>query len=400
MPPPTNSAAMRIGEWTIDAGALEMVDDAGKRIRLEARAMRVLQILHARAGSVVTSEELLNEVWGRKIVSPHSLATVIGDLRRALGDDSRTQRYIQTIPKRGYRLAATSVERPPRRSISSRSLGAGAAILAVVLAIGGGNEGAGSQTAAIESSVTARYVRARELWSRRDQESILEARRLLQEIVDRDSGYAPAYAALADIYAHKTGAELDLPELETFREAQRLVDRARALRPDMPELHVTQALLDFYRDEQPQKALRSIDEALRIDPRFAYAWQTRAMVLSALGKPRGSLDAIERAAQLDPASTSIEWDRVWFLYLARDYEQAYNAFRQTSEHSRPNYLYGALIEEARGRHQEAFWLWLSRLDQKQLSLSDRTYIEALANRGALPEADAGVRRTPAAAAGR
>ena len=369
--------------------------------------MHVLQLLHERAGDVVTTEQMLARVWEHKVVTPHSVATVISELRKALGPYGNR---IETIPKRGYRLTlpASSTRATPVSAdlsgshsrpmqgepVSSRwkFVRAGSAALAIIVTatlllwFTRGDSHGGGASRSVDSSVTAQYLRARQLWGRREHEATMEARRMLQDIVTRHEDYAPALAALADIYAHKTGDDLGMPELETFREAQRLLDRATALEPGLAEAFVTQALLDFYRDHQPEKALRTVGVALAKDPAFAYAWQTRAMLLSAVGRHDESLAAIQRARQLDPVSSSIGWDEVWFLYLAGKQEQARAALDRESRHSAPNNLYGALIEQARGDARAAFGFWLQRLGARGAQLSDALAIETLAKRGAVSEA--------------
>ena len=51
------------------------------------------------------AKDILDEVWDGRAVSPKSVAVVIGDLRRSLGDDARNPVYLETVAKRGYRLA-------------------------------------------------------------------------------------------------------------------------------------------------------------------------------------------------------------------------------------------------------------------------------------------------------
>ena len=75
-------------------------------LRLEPKAMQVLVHLVARAGRVVTRMELEESVWGGVVVGPDALTNAIIKLRKALGDDARSSRYIETIPKTGYRLIA------------------------------------------------------------------------------------------------------------------------------------------------------------------------------------------------------------------------------------------------------------------------------------------------------
>ena len=68
--------------------------------------MDVLACLATDPGRVVTKEELLAVVWGGAFVEEGALPQAIHSLRKALGDDARQSRYVQTIPKRGYRLLA------------------------------------------------------------------------------------------------------------------------------------------------------------------------------------------------------------------------------------------------------------------------------------------------------
>ncbi|HEU4531059.1 MAG TPA: winged helix-turn-helix domain-containing protein [Steroidobacteraceae bacterium] len=400
-PEKLRNSSWALGDWTVHPGSHEIVHASGTRVRLEARAMQVLQYLHDSAGEVVSTEQMLARVWERKVVTPHSVATVISELRKALGPEGRS---IETIPKRGYRLmqpvasneipAATpgvpaQAPGPARRL---RAWSAGGVAVALVVAVTllfwftRGDSHGGGASRSVDSSVTAQYLRARQLWSRREHDATLQAREILVDLVARNEDHAPAHAALADIYAHKTGEDLGLPELETFREAQRLLDRATALDPDLAEAFVTQALLDVYRDHQPEKALRTVSVALEKDPDFAYAWQTRAMLLSAVGEHEQSLAAIRRARALDQVSASIGWDEVWFLYLAGEQDQARDAFDRESRHSAPNNLYGALIEQARGHVPAAFDFWLQRLRVRGAQLPDPAAIEALARRG--PASDA------------
>jgi len=96
-------AQHRIGEWRFDVAGATLGGPAGER-RLEHRAARTLDLLCRRRGETVTHGEILGEVWDGRAVSPNSVAVVIADLRRSLGDDARDPRHIATIAKRGYRL--------------------------------------------------------------------------------------------------------------------------------------------------------------------------------------------------------------------------------------------------------------------------------------------------------
>ncbi len=86
--------------------ALNRIDGPQGTVRLEPRIMDVLVLLAQRAGEVVSRDELHSEIWAGTIVSEDVINRSISELRKALGDSHRNPVYIQTIPKRGYRLVA------------------------------------------------------------------------------------------------------------------------------------------------------------------------------------------------------------------------------------------------------------------------------------------------------
>jgi DNA-binding winged helix-turn-helix (wHTH) protein len=78
----------------------------GATVRLTPKAFDTLYVLVQHASQVVDKEQLLKEVWPDIFVEEGSLSHNIHNLRKALGDDSSEPRYIETIPKRGYRFVA------------------------------------------------------------------------------------------------------------------------------------------------------------------------------------------------------------------------------------------------------------------------------------------------------
>ncbi|MGQ0749009.1 MAG: winged helix-turn-helix domain-containing protein [Betaproteobacteria bacterium] len=96
---------LRIGEWWADPLTNEL-GRTSETVRIEPKAMEVLMVLATRAGGIATREELLSKVWLGVVVGDEALTQSINKLRRALGDNPRSPRYIETISKRGYRLIA------------------------------------------------------------------------------------------------------------------------------------------------------------------------------------------------------------------------------------------------------------------------------------------------------
>ena len=102
---PDDSRILRIGEWRVDPD-LDELSREGQTIRLEPRPMRLLLYLAAHAGRVVDVPQLLDEVWPNVIVTHGSVYQAIAQLRRILGDESEHPKYIENLPRRGYRLIA------------------------------------------------------------------------------------------------------------------------------------------------------------------------------------------------------------------------------------------------------------------------------------------------------
>ncbi len=100
----------QIGEWSADRESNEL-SRGSQTVRIEPKAMDVLMLLADRVDRVVSREELFAAVWPGVVVGDEALTQTINKLRRALGDNSRSPSYIETIAKRGYRLIA-----PVRRS--------------------------------------------------------------------------------------------------------------------------------------------------------------------------------------------------------------------------------------------------------------------------------------------
>ncbi len=111
----------RLGDWTVEP-ALNQLERRGQLLRIEPRAMDVLVYLADHVGQTVTTETLISDVWSGRAVGDGSVYFAINHLRKALGDDRETPRYLETIPKRGYRLIAP-VERVSSQALIISALG-------------------------------------------------------------------------------------------------------------------------------------------------------------------------------------------------------------------------------------------------------------------------------------
>ncbi len=102
--PEKNSSPLTVGELLVDP-AMDKVSRNGRTVSLRPQVMELLVFLAAKGGLVVSVEELLNRLWPGKVVTDGTLYNCIGELRHAISDLDDTQPYIETIPKKGYRLS-------------------------------------------------------------------------------------------------------------------------------------------------------------------------------------------------------------------------------------------------------------------------------------------------------
>lgn len=94
---------LTFGDFTIDSADERLLGRDGP-VRLGNKAYRVLLALAEQEGRLLTKDDLFSSVWDGTIVSESALTSVIKELRRALGDDPRAPRYIESVYGRGYRL--------------------------------------------------------------------------------------------------------------------------------------------------------------------------------------------------------------------------------------------------------------------------------------------------------
>src|SRR5579862_5112129 len=101
------NSVVRFGTFEVSLQSGEM-RKAGLRVRVQQQPMKLLEILLERAGEVVTREELRSRVWPNESFGDfdQALSIAIGKLRSALEDSADNPRFIETLPKRGYRFIA------------------------------------------------------------------------------------------------------------------------------------------------------------------------------------------------------------------------------------------------------------------------------------------------------
>ena len=109
MSPPQRYA---FGDFVLERSQQRVRRRDGSSLNLTPRLFSALLLFVENAGALLDKDALMLALWPGLVVEENSLSQVISGLRRALADDSHDSRYIQTVPRRGFRFIATVTELP------------------------------------------------------------------------------------------------------------------------------------------------------------------------------------------------------------------------------------------------------------------------------------------------
>jgi TolB-like protein/Flp pilus assembly protein TadD len=386
--------------------SLNSVTGPAGPLRLEPKVMQVLVLLAAHAGQVVAKERLIQTVWPDTFVTDDVLTRAISELRRVFGDDARESRFIQTIPKSGYRLIAPVSSSGADQGIAAhgQAVHLGTTIAVLPFEHLGGPErvyltdGLTEETSASLGQIdpghlivkgrtsTKRYKSTPKSFAEIGQELGVEY--LVEGSVRAESGRLRVTSKLirvrdqaqiwAESYESEPGSMLELQ-----RELSAAIARQVRLRLSPERLgtlaprHTRNAeAYDLYlrgrhlwnqlTPETNRSAVAFYEQATQLDPEFALAWAGLADAYSAspinsdvlpsevaAKARRAAAHAFASGADLAETQTALGTVSYW---LDWDWPAAETAYRKATEldpsYSQAHRLLGVVLS-AMGRHEEA-----------------------------------------------
>lgn len=274
---------VRVGPWTLDPATGELRCDTARR-RLEPKSADLLVLLASAPSRVFSKEEIFEAIWPGVTVAEDTLARAISKLRKALEDDPKTPRFIETIPKRGYRLIAEAAE----NSVAVRPFKwkiAAALACAVLAAIGvtwmmRAPKGPQTDSLQLISRADDFYFQ----YTMQDNEAAIA---LYERIVEVEPENAKALAGLANALVQRA-MRWPTSAADTGGEYRSLGDALASGRLTRPEAQ-----------RHVQRALGLAQEAVRQAPGDAYSYKALGFVLSADGQMDAALAQYESALAID-----------------------------------------------------------------------------------------------------
>ncbi len=278
-----------LGEWRVDP-ARGTILRGSTESRLEPRLMDLLLLFAASEGRVVSKEEIIRGVWNGRVIGDDTLASAISRLRSALGE-SKDRRFIETLPKRGYRfvaLAEKETERSPARQAASDVAG--------LVAKG---------RAAMKVPLLP---------------SLAQARAYFEAAIRKDGASADAHAGLAEAVLAQLSMGQDGSQI-LAQSAKAAALAATAIDPGLAQAWAVLGAATLIAERDFAAADRSLQRALAIEPACAPALRYRAFALATIGRFVEAEREIRRAIEADPVALDSPGILLQTLLVARRYPQ-------------------------------------------------------------------------------
>jgi len=390
---------IRFGAFELDEDAGELRRD-GSKIRLQEQPLQVLQILLREPGKIVTREELRQTIWPSDtfVDFDHGINNAIKRLREALGDTAETPRYIETLPRRGYRFIGTIEAAKPAGTPRIQSLavlpledlshdpqqeyfaeGLTEALITTLAKIG--ELRVVSRTSSMLYKATRKPLRdiAREL----EVEAVVEGTvlraghrvRITAQLIDARKEthlWAESYERdlrdVLDLQAEVAQAIAREVRVKLTPQEQAQFAQSRPVNPAAYEAYLKGRYHWNRRSKEgvPQ-GVRYFQEAIAKDPTYAAAYAGLSDCLSALstynfvapdegcGRAKAlALQAVQMDPSLGEAHTSLAWVHTWYDY---DFVAAEREFERSLELN-PRYAtthqFFAFYLGMMGRYEEAY----------------------------------------------
>jgi len=330
---------MEFDGWTVDRISGEI--SRGDRVaRLPQQPLRILIELFDHAGTVVTRDQLVKALWPAGIVDfDNGLNVAMRKLRVALDDVADTPRYIETLPRVGYRFIGkpgaaaanvpTGIRRlPPRSRIAL-------ALTLVALAAGVGLSwwlwsGRDKSRHVPSERAQELYLDGLQLRSRRDIDVTDESIAKFAEALKEDPNYSEAWAAYGTSISIAVIRQ-KLAPAEGIPKARAAAERAIELAPGEPLGYVLLAQILMDHDKDFAGAKRELDRAMQLDDHESLVWHHLAMWQGQLGHVEEAFTAIRRARELEPTRPIYTANYSLLLYETRRYDEAIGMAKQVVE---------------------------------------------------------------------
>ena len=302
---------------------------SGRRVHLAPQAFELLVLLTRRSGDVVTRDEIRQALWPSDTFVDFDAAVngCISQIRSILLDKASSPRFVETLPRRGYRFlapvttVARQAEQPPEATAESapiaattrvpvRALVAIVAILTATVGLAlmaartaGSSETATARLSAFSLKAVQKYERGRSGLHDASPSELLDRVKHFETAISLEPTFAEAYAGLAEAKLLLATYRTEPPQV-AYAAAKAAAARALSLNPRLGEAHAAYAAAVLFFDWNWQEAAAHLREADRLAPQSASVQHWYGRYLTGAGRYRDAQLRARRVATLTPGSPS------------------------------------------------------------------------------------------------
>jgi DNA-binding winged helix-turn-helix (wHTH) protein/tetratricopeptide (TPR) repeat protein len=327
----------------------------GRPLRLQEQPFQVLALLLERPGDLVSRSDIRTRLWPADtfVDFDNSLNAAVNRVREALGDSADNPRFIETVPRRGYRFIAPVARSSPvprrfhraGRFPVAATLAASVCALAVAAGLWGSRlrnifpvtGASASKVAPAPSPVPPpkpeafdAYLRARYHSDRLTARDAEEAIGLLEQAVTVDPNFARGFAELSRAYRQKASYFSGDPEPLQER-AFVAAEKALALDPKLADAHLARGFLlwSHYKHFDHRGAMQEYRRAIELNPALDEAHHQLGNVFLHVGLLEQAEDELRRAVALNPANALVQFHLAGAQEYLGQYEDALQGFART-----------------------------------------------------------------------
>lgn len=333
---------VRFGAYQLDTPSGELLKN-GRRVRLAQQPFQVLALLLERPGELVTREELQHAIWPADtfVDAEVGLGSAVYKLRQALDDTADNPRFIETIPRRGYRFIfpipavsdqetnpASALPSAPRRSRFALLYVAVLCALAFVLFAfidRDVREGRRRETAPVSTEAQHAYemgMYEASMWTRDDLNRSVE---YFQKALRAEPRFARAWAGLAHTYQLQGDFGFKSPS-DALASTKTAALKAIEYDDSLAEAHTAMAGA-LVNEWSWLAAEREMRRALALDPNNADSHQMYGYALLSQARMEEGIAEMQRARALDPLSPNKANSLAVAYYYAGRYDDALAVWR-------------------------------------------------------------------------
>jgi DNA-binding winged helix-turn-helix (wHTH) protein/Flp pilus assembly protein TadD len=316
---PVDSPRLRAQGYEFGNFRLDLIERCllrdGIPVPLAGKVFETLRVLVEHRGRLAEKKRVMQEVWADTFVDESNLSQNVFTLRKVLGQAAGGQRFIETVPRRGYRFVASVREVHEHYAVPEEALPR--------LTIEPGRDPA----------TTKAYnfcIRGRFFWNKRTEVGLKKALEYFQRALNVEPLYALAYAGLADCYIMLCEYGL-LASEDSYRNGKAAALKALELDESLAEAHASLGLVTMLYDWDLAESEKGFKRAIELNPNYATAHQWYAVHLAVSGRFDEAFAQIRQAQELDPLSPIISVNVARIHYFARQYDEALRCCRTILE---------------------------------------------------------------------